>query len=515
MKQKQRRRLKNFGIANKLALCFTTALLTLTVVIGSVFTVLFRNYSRDLYRDNMKKTARSIASLMTNIIQDNGSPLWDEFIKNKGYRGSGILTESRDGSDVIYFNGPALIRFINEITDTDVWLVDSFLNILAISGDSEVSYSYDTLPGTAQQFVGKIFEGTGYEVYGEGFAKVLGTAAVTVGMPVYSPNGKVIGAVLLHTPLKGMTEAMNSGVLILLVSLAVALVLGSVISVLLSHMIVKPLTKINHAALMLSEGDYSVTTDVVRQDEIGELARTMDEMGEKLRHAEEESEKLQKMRQDFVANISHELRTPVTVIRGSLEALCDGVVAAPELVEEYHRQLLGESIYMQRLVNDLLDLSRLQNPDFSINISELNLCDCIGDAVRSGRRIAEDKGISIEYLSDTTLLPMTGDYDRIRQMLLIIIDNAVKFTDRPECPVMIRFKEGSLTVTNTGPGIAEEELPMVFERFYKSRSEQNKNGTGLGLAIAKQIAVRHGIDIFVSSVPGGETTFRFVFPVKM
>ena len=170
---------------------------------------------------------------------------------------------------------------------------------------------------------------------------------------------------------------------------------------------------------------------------------------------------------------------------------------------------------MQRLVNDLLDLSRLQNPDFSINISDFNLYDCISDAVRTGHKIAQEKGISIDFTYDTQLYVMRGDYDRIRQMLLIIIDNAVKFTEDPQNPIKIALQRGTVSVTNIGQGIKKEDLPMIFERFYKSRSEKNRNGTGLGLAIAKQIASRHRIGISVKSTEGGETTFQFVFPGKI
>lgn len=514
----EKRRKIRFSIANKLALCFTAAILVLTVVIASVFTVLFRNYSKDVYRDNMKKTASSIASVMTSVIRDGGGSLWDAFIENEIFGNPGY-SERIDGKNVVYLDGPMLIRFVKEITDADVWLIDSSLNILTTSQDSKTEYSsqysFSTLPYSAQKFIAKIFEDQGYEVYGENFSEVLKVEIMTVGRPVYSPSGQVIGAVLLHTPVKGMLQTINQGLLILLVSLACALLIGTVLSVFLSHNIVRPLTKINHTALLLSEGDYTAHTNVNRRDEIGELAHTMDEMGDKLRKAEEESEKLQKMRQDFVANISHELRTPVTVIRGSLEALCDGVVTKPDMVEEYHRQLLGESIYMQRLVNDLLDLSRLQNPDFSINISEFNLYDCISDAVRSGHKIAQEKGLSIDFQYDATLYLMKGDYDRVRQMLLIIIDNAVKFTDQPSHPIRIALEGNTVSITNTGPGIKREDLPLIFERFYKSRSEKNKNGTGLGLAIAKQIASRHNIGISVSSIEGGQTTFRFVFPDKI
>ena len=151
----------------------------------------------------------------------------------------------------------------------------------------------------------------------------------------------------------------------------------------LAERFTKPLGKMKTAALRISGGDYSVKTDVLQGDEISELATALDDMAVKLNVASKESAKLEKLRRDFIANISHELRTPVTVIRGSLEALCDGVVSESQMVEDYHRQMLSESIYLERLVSDLLDLARLQNPDFTMEMSEVNLKDIVQDAVRS------------------------------------------------------------------------------------------------------------------------------------
>lgn len=502
---------RKFKISAKLTLYFTISILLFAIVIGSVFALLFREHTEEIYRENMKQTASSISKIMESVICENeGSTLWEAF-SEKG--------ENRKPSGAVYIDGPRLIRLVKEITEADVWLIDSKYTILTTSQDSETEYSsryiFRELPGETQRFILKIYQDKGYEVFGESFSDVLGENCMTVGVPIYTRRGEVTGAVILHTPKGQMTEAIENGFFILLMSLIMAFAIGMLISIIISRTIAKPLKKINVAAMMISDGEYSVKTEVRSNDEIGELAQTMDEMGEKLRKAEVESEKLEKMRQDFVANISHELRTPVTVIRGSLEALCDGIVTDSDKVTEYHRQLLGESIYMQRLVNDLLDLSRLQNPDFSINITEFNLYDCVSDAVRSGRRIATEKGINIEFNYDNCIYIVNGDYDRVRQMLLIIIDNAVKFTDNNENSVVVDMKEGCISITNTGVGIKSEELPMVFERFYKSRSEKNKNGTGLGLAIAKQIASRHSVGISVSSVEGGETTFKFVFPMKI
>lgn len=215
-----------------------------------------------------------------------------------------------------------------------------------------------------------------------------------------------------------------------------------------------------------------------------------------------------KLRRDFVANISHELRTPVTVIRGSLEALRDKVVTDPEQVKDYYRQMLNESIFLQRLVDDLLDLSRLQNTDFKMEMQELSLCDVLDDVVRSARNIASGKRIEILYEQDASPCKTTGDYGRLRQMLMIVIDNAIKFSSE-QGRVSISLKDRVISVRDQGAGISQEDLPYIFERFYKSKSETNKNGTGLGLSIAKQIADRHNIRFSVSSSPAEGTEFRF------
>lgn len=159
MKQKSSK--IKFSIANKLALCFTAAILVLTIVIGSVFTVLFRDYSKSVYHDNMRKTAQSIASVMTSVIRDGGGSLWDVFIDNKIF-GDSLYTERKNGKGVVYLDGPMLIRFVKEITDADVWLIDSSLNILTTSQDSDSEYStlynFNDLPREGQKFVEKIFE---------------------------------------------------------------------------------------------------------------------------------------------------------------------------------------------------------------------------------------------------------------------------------------------------------------------------------------------------------------------
>ncbi|MFQ9935332.1 MAG: sensor histidine kinase [Phascolarctobacterium faecium] len=177
--------------------------------------------------------------------------------------------------------------------------------------------------------------------------------------------------------------------------------------------------------------------------------------------------KAEQLRRDFIANISHELRTPVTVIRGSLEALCDRIVTEPQEVEDYHRQMLAETLFLQRLINDLLDLSRLQNTDFPIEKEPVNLCDVVQAVVRSSQRLGQQKNITIQLSLDTPVYIIEGDYGRLRQMLLIFLDNSIKFSPE-QSKIEVTLLGSRLTVTDHGCGVKQEELPHVFDRFYKT-----------------------------------------------
>ena len=392
--------------------------------------------------------------------------------------------------------------------------------VVTISGNGIISAgaSQQAIPVTAANGGKVIIKDGTYDVkevfkgnttFSEGFSTLLKTPTLTVGTPIRSGN-KIIGALLLHSKIEGMNEGISQGFKILSISILVALVLSILLSIALAINFTKPLKRMRYSAIQLANGDYTVKTNIKQKDEIGELASTIDVLSEQLEIASNESKKLLKLRQDFVANISHELRTPVTVIRGSLEALCDGIITDPEQIKNYNYQMLNESIFLQRLVNDLLDLSRLQNIDFKIEKQELNLLDVIDDIVRSTKNIAKLKNITIVQEQDNPVFIITGDYGRLRQMFLTILDNAIKFSPKEEI-IKISLKDKIVSIKDNGIGISKDDLPYIFDRFYKIKSEENKNGTGLGLAIAKQIAERHNITLSVSSKENEFTEFRFKF----
>lgn len=478
-------------ISFKLVLYFSATLVLFSVIIGIIFMTLFKNYTLNIHKSDLEKRAVTIASTLADFMNISET--------STGMKG-GMMGGMQNGYG-------SYIRMLDTIAMADVWLVDENLQLITIGHMTNQQYNYNDLPKDAELVVDDVFKGN--TTFSEGFSTLLNTSTLTVGTPIKSGD-TVIGALLLHSPVEGMNDAINQGFKILAVSTLFALVLSIVLSIVLAVSFASPLKKMKNTAIKLSDGDYTAKTNVTQKDEIGELASTMDILSDRLYQASKESENLQKLRRDFVANISHELRTPVTVIRGSLEALCDEVVNDPKQVKAYHHQMLIESKFLQRLVNDLLDLSRLQNTDFKIEMQELNLCDVIHDVVRSAKNIDISKNVEIKYDLDTEVCTIFGDYGRLRQMLMIIVDNAIKFSS-DESLIKIFLKEKKVFIKDYGIGITNDDLPYIFDRFYKVKSETNKEGTGLGLAIAKQIADRHNIEISVSSIQNEGTEFQFKF----
>ena len=475
-----------FKIREQLSLYFAAALLTFAVLIGIVFLFLFRNYTISVHKQDMQQQAQQIADNASSYISDH-----------HGMAGKGVF-----------------FRFLNEMAGSDVWLIDTDYNLITpFAGhggsrhNADQPYQYSSLPQDADRLVRKVFEDE--VAFTNEFSSLLSEVSLTVGVPIKSQTGgEVIGVVLLHSPVQGTKDALRHGFTALGISIVIALMITLLLSVHLSGSFTKPLEEMKQTALLLADGDYSVKTGIHQTDEIGDLAAVLDLLSEELAAASKQSGQLEMLRNQLIANISHELRTPVTVIRGSLEALLDQVINDPEQINEYYRQMLNESIYLQRLIGDLLELSRLQNTDFEIRREPLLLYETLDDAVRSARQLAAAKNITIELDKETPSPELSGDYGRLRQMFLIVLDNGVKFSPN-QAIIRVKAAGNTITIRDYGIGISADDLPYLFERFYKSRSEQNKTGTGLGLAIARQIAVRHNITVSVSSEEGKGTAFTF------
>ena len=228
-----------------------------------------------------------------------------------------------------------------------------------------------------------------------------------------------------------------------------------------------------------------------------------------------EMERLEAMRREYVANVSHELRTPLTAVRGLLEPLADGMVKDEEDRQRYYRIMLHEVLRLSRLITDMMTLSRLQSGTEYMEVVRVDMNTLIRDIASGYSGPARQKGIELVVDSPKPVPDAMTDPDRIEQVLIILIDNAMRYT--PEGGTitigMCNAKDSIiLTVTDTGCGISKDDLPHIFERFYKVDKSRGEGGTGLGLSIAQFIMEKLGESITVESEPGKGT--RFILTVK-
>ncbi|GER69306.1 sensor histidine kinase ResE [Weizmannia acidilactici] len=232
-----------------------------------------------------------------------------------------------------------------------------------------------------------------------------------------------------------------------------------------------------------------------------------------------EERKLDKLRDDFIANVSHELRTPVAMLQGYSEAIIDDIAASEEEKKEFAKIIYDETLRIGRLVNELLDLARMEAGHFSFRIEPVPFKSFIERVTHKFNGIAKEKGIELLCEASDRDLVIEMDADRIEQVLTNLIDNALRHT-APNGYVKVKEEEVEdgvyIHVEDNGSGIPKEDLPFVFERFYKADKARTrgKSGTGLGLAIAKNIVEGHNGRIFVKSKTGEGTTFSFFLPKK-
>jgi two-component system sensor histidine kinase ResE len=223
-------------------------------------------------------------------------------------------------------------------------------------------------------------------------------------------------------------------------------------------------------------------------------------------------ERLEKTRRDYVANVSHELRTPLTAVRGLLEPLSDGMITDEETRQRYYRIMLREVIRLSRLITDMLQLSRLQSGTEHMELHAVDLAELLQDTRQNYANEAAQRGIGLKLDLEEIPFAMT-DEDRVEQLLVILIDNAMRYTPQGGS-ITISAAETTgdrilVTVSDTGCGITPEDLPHIFERFFKTDRSRKEGGTGLGLSIAKQIIDKLGENIYVESNPDKGTSFHF------
>ena len=491
---------------------------TLKQIIHSLFFIMFRNYAMVVVAFAILTGLIFVQLYSRSAIEANK----DLLIKQAESIAKRVSVFVDDEDYITY---PSFLEVLEELKNIDVWIIANpktpmpkkYTNIdVTKENQPEIASLFDSA------FAG---ESGAVDIHSDTY----GANYIFTSVPIISTkSNKIMGAVFVNQISESQNIIINRSFTIIVISTLIALLFSLIFAVFLARKLSHPISIMRKTALRLADEDYEAHTNITEGGELGELAAAIDSLSDRLKEADNERKNLEQMRLDFFANVSHELRTPITVVRAYSETLLDGIIEDEATKAEYYDKMLTECKSMERLVGDLLVLSKMQNPDFVLEKEPINL-------VRGGSALAREKNVKINFTTADEVLLMYGDYDRIRQMFMVIVDNAIKFSnDNGDIDININKYRASgidsnfrttlagdayinsgykllVSIKDNGVGIAESELPHIFEKFYKSKLRQNAKGSGLGLAIARQIALKHDGSIEVESKKGEGTEFKFEF----
>ena len=331
----------------------------------------------------------------------------------------------------------------------------------------------------------------------------------TSGLPLKDVNGAPAGYVFASSNSMAMRVYLLDTMSTYVMSAAVVLLVSSLLALALSNRMVIPLRRVSNAARRFGEGDYSARVPVEGDDELTRLAITFNNMADSFQATDVS-------RRSFMGNIAHELRTPMTTIKGFIDGMLDDTIPV-EQRDKYLMIVSDEVGRLARLTKNMLDISRLEAGEYTPNIVNFNLRNTINQVFLAAEQRLEDKKVTVEGLADSAPAMVQADEDFVHQILFNLVDNAIKFAgDGGTVTVSLEESKGMLTtgIKNTGAGMETDTLPYVFDRFYKADKSRgvNARGAGLGLHISKVLVGLMGGRIWAESEEGAWSEFLFTLP---
>jgi signal transduction histidine kinase len=358
-------------------------------------------------------------------------------------------------------------------------------------------------------------------------SSLAGYAAYRLGWLTFSPTlrwtllaGYALSSVLTFFNVWFSARMMFASEHDLLLSIVLLVFAGGMAMVLgyfLSTTITDRIHAVKGVAEQLAKGDLQTRVQVSGNDEVAALAIAFNQMAAQLQAADQKQRELEHMRTDLIASVSHDLQTPLASIRAILEALADGVVDNPEAVTRYLLTAQRDVRSLSLLIDDLFEMAQLDAGGLTLDLQEASLADLISDTLESFSELAAQHKITISGHADPDIDPVRMDTMRIGRVLNNLLSNALRYSpDGGSIELTAqRTKNGvKVSVSDTGEGINAEDLPKVFDRFYRGEKSRSRTtgGSGLGLAISRGLVHAHGGDITVESTPGRGSRFMFTLP---
>lgn len=468
--------MKKDSIVRKQMLLYMSTITILVTLLGGAITFVYtRHYMHEKQQELITQGGKIAEAFTKGYRTGNLSNLSYELQILENYMGAGILMVNKEG--LIILTSP---EFNEALMDDD--LVNEELIQGVMQGEIV----------THQAKPGEFFD----------------TSMLLVGYPV--SEGPLAG-IFMCRPLPEIEASLMEMYQMSIVSLLFVSVLGLIVTYMTAKYVAFPLMLMNRAAKVIANGNFQERVEIKSNDELGELAASFNHMAASL----QEHEQVQK---DFIANISHDLRSPLTSMQGFLTAMLDGTIPQ-ERQEKYLKIVLEETERLSRMTEGIVELSRAQSSSILLEESDFDINDLIRDNIAVLEPQLNEKEASVRAVFAEQVTLVHGDKDKISRVIQNILNNAVKFSpEKGVIEVETTLKERKkvlISIKDQGPGIDAEDQKYVFDRFFKSDETRNrdKGGSGIGLAIVREFLQAHGETITVKSEEGKGSTF--VFSLKL
>ncbi|MDE6024766.1 MAG: cell wall metabolism sensor histidine kinase WalK [Lachnospiraceae bacterium] len=392
------------------------------------------------------------------------------------------------------------LEYYSDRLNASIWVIDDKGIVIVSSSTAEnieVPANIFLLDQNFDITTGQTLTGDFYGLFSD--------EVITVTMPIET-LGKPNGMIFIHSTVSQIRSVQRDMLQVIYIPFLLLVIISFVLLALISGKIMRPIKKINSVAEEYSTGNFETKMDITSNDEIGQLAVTLEYMASEL-------SKLDEYRREFISNISHDFRSPLTSIKGYIEAIQDGTIP-PEKQDKYLSIVLNETQRLTKLTTGLLELNNYDSYGLWLITKDFDIIDLVRDAMNTFEGKCQEKNISLILNNHCEITTVNADKTKIEQVIYNLLDNAIKFTPNDK-NIYITLEEKRdkifVSVKDEGCGIPSDSLNKVWVRFYKADASRgrDKQGTGLGLAITREIVKAHNENINVVSTEGVGSEFTF------
>ncbi|MGL4848494.1 MAG: ATP-binding protein [Clostridium sp.] len=467
--------MKKSSLIYKLIITFTLILAATTILVAGTLSIWFKGYYFNQKKEQFNSQSAIIENAaITYLSLDNRSNL--ATLKN-------------------------VMDFVSKSVNADILIADRNGYTYAVSSVNHEEYKFTNLDIPSKEM--DILKSGKSIVYNN--IKNTNENEYVYLKPIFK-GAYFSGFVVMMTPLSSISASLMKAIEVIWITAIIGIILGAIVVYFYGKKIlIKPIDRINVAARRLARGEVNEKIEVTSADEIGELADSFNVMAESLKTVDEN-------RKAFISNVSHELRSPITSIKGFISGILDGII--PRDKEGYYLKIVyDESDRLSRLINDLLDISTMETGKLKLNVQELDISSMIKQCLAKFEGKVKETGTNVDVTLEMAHQYVRGDNDKIIQVLTNLIDNALKYgNENGNVKIDTKSKGDKVYVSiyNDGPTLTKEQRVKIWDRFYKADiSRTNKVSTGLGLPIVRLILTEHGEDIWVENYKDKGVVFTF------